>query len=274
MDILEKFCRYVRIAKDAGKIEKGLKAQYNTYTYSCVTQFSDAGTSCAGNILSRDDRDDKLVVCFKGSVEIKDWVRDFWAWKLKWPYAKTTKDMDKVWIHAGFKNQYSSVRLKVIRELSDLMAKRGKPQHITFCGHSLGGALASISALDAHESLDPSKAITSLYSYASPRVYNTAGAGVFTSKMEYANRTSYADDIVPQVPVIDYLHVGKPVHVRQDLSVEFANYNRPIPMCKATDHFVENYVNAFRFLMNVKGMTEIFNKNIIDDPADNAKHLT
>lgn len=270
MDILEKFCRYVRLSKNAGTHAKGVKLQINTYTYTCESLISGQNNPCTCNILSRDDRDDKIVVCFKGSVLFGDWFRDAWAWKLKWPYGKTTPDMDKVWIHAGFKNEYSSIRIKLLRELSDLIAQRKKPQHITFCGHSLGGALASVAALDSHESIDPKMVVSSLYSFGSPRTYNTAGSKIFASKMEYTNRAVFANDPVVQMPWIDYKHVGRPVHIKQDLSVEFVDFNESVFLCKPMDHLVENYDNMFRFLMNDPGMVELFNKNLFDDPADNA----
>jgi len=271
MDILEKFSRYIQMARDAATMPVGTLVTYNAYKYDVLAQIYDKTTTCGLNVLSRSDRNDKLVVCFKGSVYAQDWFRDFWAWKLDWPYAKTTPDMSKVKIHAGFKDEYSSVRVPMLGELSDIIARRGKPQHVTVCGHSLVGALASIAALDIHESFDAQNAITSLYSFASPRAYNDDGAASFMAKMEYALRASYANDIVPQVPTINYKHVGKPVHVKQDMSVEFADFNKFALLCTPLDHFVENYVNAFKYLNNMPGMADLFSQNMSDDPADNLK---
>ena len=79
----------------------------------------------------------------------------------------------------------------------------------------------------------------------------------------------YANDIVPQVPSINYRHVGKPVHIKQDISVEFVDFNRFLGT--PLDHFVEIDVNAFRFLSNMPGMADLFSQNMSDDPADNLK---
>ncbi|MDO8640448.1 MAG: lipase family protein [Nitrosarchaeum sp.] len=269
-DLLEKLNRYCRISMNAGTIKTGGNPKFAGVDYNCITQFSDAATSCEGNIFVRTDCNDKIVVAFKGSVEAKDWFRDFWAWQLNWPYAKTYDDMKNVKIHAGFKNQYSSVRAKILRELSDLIKKfqaSGVTPHITFCGHSLGGALSIIAVLDTFE-IFSDQAILSAYTYGNPKVYNVAGHDAFDHRVEYAYRTVYSNDVVPQVPWWpSFKHVGNPIHITKSMNIACEEYNRKLIDCTPIDHFVENYANAYRLLLNTQDSWKPLEKYIQDPPS-------
>jgi hypothetical protein len=260
MNLIEKFYRYCLIAKDAGTAAKGDEKVYNNIHYTCVSNFSSSATSCAGNIWTKDGDPGKIVVTFKGSKEAKDWFRDAWIWKIKWPFSNKTGRFDKVKIHSGFRDQWGSVRTKVIRELDELIkAIRSRPPQpkgalityieVVFCGHSLGGALTSLAVLDVQDALGD-VAVYASYSFASPRVYNPAGAQAFNGIIHYSNRMVYGHDIVPQMPVIDYKHVCSGWYIGYDFKVKELNFERPFWQCTPMDHFVDAYLNALRFANN------------------------
>ena len=248
MDIIEKLYRYCQIAKPAGEMLKDMGYTFNGVPYICRSQFIGSGTTCQGNILTRTDIAGKIVVCFRGSTTTEDWIHDAFVWKKKWPFSNQSHRLDKVKIHSGFDEYWSSVRVKVIRELNDLVKLTGgvKPE-IVFCGHSLGGALTSLAVLDVSDSLG-NVADYASYTFASPRVYNPDGRARFNEIVKYANRLTYSRDLVPQVPVINYDHVGRGMHVTPSFDFTIEEFEKPFFTCTPFDHFVDLYINALRFI--------------------------
>ncbi|MCZ6786757.1 MAG: lipase family protein [Planctomycetota bacterium] len=105
-------------------------------------------------------------------------------------------------VHAGFKKALDAVWPEAIETID---AFRSEGQSLWFCGHSLGGALATL-ALSRHG------AAHGLYTIGQPRVGDEAFAAAFDSKhgtrtFRYVNNR----DIVPRVPMraLGYRHVGE-----------------------------------------------------------------
>lgn len=262
MNLNEKFLRYCMISKDAGRLEKGNTVKYNGVEYGVVSKFESTPKgflkdSCQGNVLAKtvDGEIDKYLVTFQGSTYAIDWIHDFFCWQVDWPFYKIQKDTAGVKIHRGFVDYYCSVRDKVIREVSDIVSvykPKGIVPEITFCGHSLGGALTSIAILDCKE-LFGSDIKVSGYTFGSPRVYNNKGADLVNSKVDYLSRVTNKDDLVPNLPgTVFYCHVGALYHIMKDLSIsDKAYYIFPL-FASIPDHLVQNYVNVIRTIINVK----------------------
>jgi predicted lipase len=101
----------------------------------------DAGTDTEGYVgyLASDN---SIYVTFRGSSSIANWVTNFDATQAaytKWPACNCK-------VHAGFQNAYNTVYATALAEV-----KRLKSLHSTYAvkttGHSLGGALAHLTAL-------------------------------------------------------------------------------------------------------------------------------
>jgi triacylglycerol lipase len=102
-------------------------------------------------------------------------------------------------VHAGFLKAFS----EIAPLLDGLLEKRTPGQRVWLTGHSLGGALATLSA--AH--LGP-EAIQGLYTFGCPRVGDAAFASVLPTR-SYV-RFVHRDDWVPTVPpgLLGYAHGG------------------------------------------------------------------
>lgn len=129
------------------------------------------------------------------------------------------------WAHSGFLKAYRAVRVEVL-QLLDIMTA-GKPSEWTIyvTGHSLGGALSTLCALElatrrgwAGGAGGP-RIVN--YSFGSPRVGNRAFADAFNDAVPCAWRVVNNNDAVALVPrLMGYAHVGNKVQLTPEGEVK------------------------------------------------------
>jgi triacylglycerol lipase len=140
------------------------------------------------------------MVAFRGTKTIWDWVEDIDAAPVAYgPVSDTGL------VHMGFALVYEHVRLSVGRLLMNGCkgAKR-----ILVTGHSLGGAVAVLSALDILKNV-PLEVTPELITLAGPRAGDPIFMGHLNSKIPTCFRVVNYMDLVPQVPIPPlYTHVG------------------------------------------------------------------
>jgi hypothetical protein len=116
-------------------------------------------------------------------------------------------------VHAGFQHAYNQVRADLLRGVNACLewckaGGRAPPARVVFTGHSLGGALATLAALDA--SLHPAafglahRPAWALLTWGCPHVGDAAFAAVFNAQLRSdgtatAVRVINASDPVPSV---------------------------------------------------------------------------
>ncbi len=106
-------------------------------------------------------------------------------------------------VHAGFHRTFKDLQ----PGFSQFLAMHA-PRRVHCIGHSLGGALATLSA----DWLSSIGVPASLYTFGSPRVGTEAFAQNLTRKVGAENiyRVLHSSDLVSMVPVWPYLHVPRP----------------------------------------------------------------
>lgn len=136
----------------------------------------------------------ELIVALRGTQSGSDWLSNINIGMMPGPNGSM--------VHAGFWGIYSSFR----QELGRIIA-RENPNHIHFVGHSLGGALASLAAIDF---LGSGTVGGSLYTFGSPRVGSIAMNATMRRCLPATNvRRVYAiSDPVPMIPMLPFLHYG------------------------------------------------------------------
>ena len=181
-----------------------------------------------------------FVIGFRGSEEtgVWDWITDLKFIKQVFPYAESKNT--KVKVHYGFISAYQSVREAVLDQ-----AKKTPHKRILCTGHSLGGALATLCALDVQYNL-PQKEV-SCYTYGSPKVGNEDFRESYNSRVPNTFRFVNSADKVPLLPVGGFEHVGLLHHVGQaGAAVQEAAGLLDKLIDKVEDHFPHNYIKALR----------------------------
>ena len=114
-------------------------------------------------------------------------------------------------VHSGFHKAYTSIQDEVKAAVNHLLISHPKA-HLLVTGHSLGGALATLAALDMRKHF-PALKVT-LYTFGQPRVGNPEFSNYVFSQLpqSYIRVVNY-DDAVAHIPhrVQGYKHAGNEV---------------------------------------------------------------
>jgi predicted lipase len=106
------------------------------------------------------------VLSFRGTngPDLDNWVTNINGARISYPGVAGGL------VHAGFYGAYQKIKSQVRSAMSNLISAHPNSK-IFITGHSLGGALAVLAAMDIKAYLSPSQMIT-LYTYGQPRVGN------------------------------------------------------------------------------------------------------
>jgi predicted lipase len=157
------------------------------------------------------DQAGNVVIAIRGTEGILEWIHDAEFLQVPCPFlvgAGHTED--------GFTAMYESLRTgaapnspSVVSALATLQYPRSVSS-MTICGHSLGGALATLLALDVAANTAFNN--PAVYTYGSPRTGDSLFASTFDQVVKNSYRVANRLDIVPTLPPpVDYDHVLNPV---------------------------------------------------------------
>jgi hypothetical protein len=143
------------------------------------------------------------VVAIRGTVGVYEWIHDAMFLTVHCPFlpsAGSTED--------GFTAMYMSMTTGAAAGAPSVAkALAGLPwptpvTSLTICGHSLGGALATLLALDvAANTTTPAFKNPTVYTYASPRTGDPSFANVYNHVVPQTFRIANRVDLVPKLPL-------------------------------------------------------------------------
>ncbi|MGL4623248.1 MAG: lipase family protein [Chroococcidiopsis sp.] len=136
-------------------------------------------------------RHNTLNIAFRGSTSFQDWINNFKFNKLEYPWG--TGDTGKVVLHQGFTDAYKSVRSQ-IHSLIDFF---GQDCAVNFTGHSQGGAIALIAAVDCQYNFGISP---NLVTFGQPKVGNLGFGWSANRRLKSFLRVVNRRDPVPLLP--------------------------------------------------------------------------
>lgn len=155
----------------------------------------------------------KNIIAFRGTQTQIEWWRNLQATQKKY-FAPITKEQYG-WVHAGYwkivREQMNSTLIEAVKQLDPTI-----PCYIT--GHSLGGALATLTAMEIALTIPEIRDQIQLYTYAAPRVGDRTFAQAHSQLIPNSYRIVNLSDSVPLVPPIkinnlftkaSYSHVGQ-----------------------------------------------------------------
>jgi len=202
------------------------------------TMIENAATGAAAII---QDRGNCIVVAFRGSRAPKDFVADAECWRSRLPLQSGTEAAavalaaaQAAEVHHGFLRDWESVATDVILAVKQILNSSPITHHYSLfiTGHSLGGALAILCALEfARQGLP----VAGVHTFGQPRVGNAAfGRFYEDGGLRMADGKTLADvtfrvvnqnDIVPRMPpwINGYRHCGQEIFL---LSGQVARFHR------------------------------------------------
>lgn len=186
------FWRTLTYRKPLPRGPKSVRPRYKT-----MVEHTPAG-ACAesGNI---------LYVVFRGTIGNAEKITNFMAGKEDAVF----DDLPGGGVHRGFLRCYATVREPI---LDYLEAHAGRDKTIRIAGYSLGGALASLAAMDVATSWLPYRKLE-VFTFASPRTGSAKWAEHYGRQRISSWRIANQKDPVVKVPFkfLGYRHVGVPL---------------------------------------------------------------
>jgi len=180
-----------------------------------------------------DKQASQIVVSFRGSSNIVDWLDDLTYNQVPYP------GVENGMIHQGFYDAWEEVYDEVMSATKTLMNDH-KGTTILVTGHSLGAAMAQIAAMDVkkYASSISDNAQIQVYTYGSPRWGNLALVQYYATTVNLNWRLVNVHDVVPTVPPTEidgysYHHTWTEVWYTLDmpLTYEVCNGSGEDPAC-------------------------------------------
>ncbi|XP_060671837.1 uncharacterized protein LOC107422559 isoform X3 [Ziziphus jujuba] len=188
--------------------------------------FLDNSTTDTQVAIWRDSVRRRLVIAFRGTEQArwKDLRTDLMLVPAGLNPERIGGDFkQEVQVHSGFLSAYDSVRIRIISLIKLAIGYNLEDNadplpkwHVYVTGHSLGGALATLLALELSSSQLAKRGAISvtMYNFGSPRVGNRRFAEVYNQKVKDSWRVVNHRDIIPTVPrLMGYCHVAQPVYL-------------------------------------------------------------
>ena len=164
--------------------------------------------------VGRNDATETVIVSFRGTVTPEDWLKDLDTLAVPFPDIPASG-----LVHQGFNAVYQTIRDSVIAGV-DVAKVNASSVWIT--GHSLGGAIALLAAIDfAKDAVPP--LVSQLYTFAGPRVGDGTFKNLFDATIPVCYRVVNRWDIVPQLPPPPlFIHVGQEVDIDGGFTLDLA----------------------------------------------------
>ena len=146
------------------------------------------------------------VLCFRGSSRLRQWIMNFTAMPQEWAFANGTCGHSGAYVHAGFDILAKRIWPQLHEKLMSL------PRPFIFTGHSLGGALATLAAVEEKPDL--------LLTFGAPKVGNPLFYSLIGDTPHF--RLINSLDLVPHVPPADpgmknreFIHSGQRIFLTE-----------------------------------------------------------
>ena len=192
---------------------------------------------------------DSIYIVWRGSSSLNDFLRDS-------NVRKVTFMKDDELVHVGFLNAFNSIKDYLDKVIENSFRKIGgidKIKNIIICGHSLGGALSTLTAYYFCEKYPSLKERVKNVSIGSPRVGNEKFSKNYNKLVPYTLRIVNDNDIVNRIPKIGYKHVDCELSLDNEGKVIKRRFKlfRHIYECFISDisgeaikdHFCDNYID-------------------------------
>jgi hypothetical protein len=143
-----------------------------------------------------------VVIALRGTEGIMEWVQDAKFGAVSCPFLSSGGKTED-----GFTDMYQSMAIDgaggnatLAKSLATIAWKKPVTS-LTICGHSLGGALATLLALDVAANCPPPFNNPAAYTYASPKTGDPAFVSTYNHNVPNTFRVANRVDLVPKLPL-------------------------------------------------------------------------
>lgn len=184
-------------------------------------------------------REEKIFLIFRGTMTVKEWLRNFNIDLVEYMIPEHGHT------HEGFLQTYKSIRENILSTLFKFESRH----QLFVAGHSLGGALATLSLPDIQ--MNTKIKIKALYTYGSPRVGDDTFVKSFNSafaqkSFRIVNTSDIVTSIPPPVPFVGVIG-GYFSHI--DTPIDFTIQNNDLEQ----NHAMNTYIHALDEAKESKG---------------------
>lgn len=172
---------------------------------------------------------ERIVLAFRGSDSTPNLDSDLDLFQIPFPYVA-----DGGSSHRGITRIYQSMRDELIEIINSIPAD--KPLYLT--GHSLGGDLAMMAALDF--AVNTAQKNTIVYTYAAGRPGDMAFAKKYNQLVKNSYRIFNVHDFIPTLPAAEY----PPPFTEEGLFYEHVNISVPISF-QLNNVFLNHRINCY-----------------------------
>ena len=219
-----------------------LEIKFSDYGLSNINWIDDKKTDTQAFVAIKGD---VIYVVIRGSSSKKDFQND--ASIAKVPFINEGEK-----VHIGFKSQWEAVKGIVHNSIYKCMkTMHGKVGKVVVCGHSLGGAVATLFTHSiSHEYPD---LLVESCTIGSPRVGNKTFKDNYDKLGVKTYRIVHNNDVVTHSPYIGYYHVNHMLRIDDngDIKKYMIDWERAWSYIKGIftasnvkDHMTHNYINA------------------------------
>eukprot|EP00128_Syssomonas_multiformis_P014249 Colp12_sorted_trinity150504_noHs@22353 len=209
-------------------LQDGQADLYKRYNMTLIKVLSNPALHVQGFVIANHAKKE-ILYAFRGTVmtDVVNWASDIDIRTIKPAFNLVPRD---ALVHNGFYSNYMSVHDQVHDAF--MIASRDYPYKHVIVGHSLGGAMATLCAIDLFSKYEVQ---LKLYTYASPRVMNPVLAdwinGIFVHR-----RVVNQIDIVPKLPteIMGFKHIAQEIWIQPDGSLVWCNMSGEDPKCSAS----------------------------------------
>lgn len=197
------------------------------------------------------EKNKSIYICFRGSTNLKDWKTN-----LDKSLLINYLNYDMYSIHKGYYKRYISISNKIHNYL-----KKKEFNELYVCGHSLGGALASICCFDlVINNIIKNKKISCI-TFGSPRIGDTNFTKIYNKNNIQTYRIVLSGDPVPKLPLDEnYIHLTCSYYLKNNKI-----YNKPNKIYVAYKRFITSICDVDYSLKNHSMEKYIETLDLIND---------
>ncbi|KNE65791.1 hypothetical protein AMAG_09767 [Allomyces macrogynus ATCC 38327] len=164
-----------------------------------LPEFSAKESRAFKSLLAINDNIKAIIVLFRGSLEPQNFVADIRVNLVDGP-SRVPNLPSGAKVHAGFWSTWAAGKNDVVTWVK-IMRQQHRNYKVVATGHSLGGSMAVLAALNLRQTLSIPDAQLVVYTYGEPRVGSVELASYVSNQAFDVVRFVHEDDVVPHLPL-------------------------------------------------------------------------